>query len=238
MGNLDDLLRDLVLANRILAHEGVVDAFGHISFRHPDNPNRFFLSCSRSPELITRDDLIEYDLSCTPVDREERREQYREKAIHGSVYLARPDVHSVVHNHADEVIPFSVNPHVTLKPIFLVAARIGRRVPVWDIRDRFGDTDLMVHSLDQGKDLAATLGHGSAVLMRGHGCVVAAKSIYSAVHISIYLMVNARLLSEALRFGGGDLKYLSDGEIELMSRYEHGPRSRQWEYWVKRAGLG
>lgn len=236
MSNLDELLRDLVIANRILAHEGVVDAFGHISFRHPDRPDRFFLSCSRSPELISRDDLIEYDLNCTSVDPAERREQYREKAIHGSFYRARPDVHSVVHNHAEEVIPFSVNRNVKLKPIFLVAARIGREVPVWDIHDRFGDTDLMVHNLEQGGDLAATLGQGSAVLMRGHGCAVAAKSLYSAVHISIYLMVNARLQSEAMRFGGNPT-YLTDGEIELMSRYEHGPKSRQWEYWAKRVGL-
>lgn len=237
MGAADDLLRDLVIANRILAHEGVVDAFGHISVRHPENPERFFLSCSRSPELITRNDLIEYDLSCTPIERGETRDQYREKAIHGAVYRARADVHSVVHNHAEEVIPFSVNSNVKLRPIFLVAARIGREVPVWDIHDRFGDTDLMVHTLDQGRDLAATLGQGSAVLMRGHGCVVAAKSLYSAVHISIYLMVNARLQSEAMRFGGNPV-FLTNGEIDLMSRYEHGPHSRQWEYWTKRAGMG
>lgn len=212
----------------------MVDAFGHISVRHPENPDRFFLSCSRSPELITRGDLIEYDLDFTPIDKKEAREQYRERAIHGALYRARPDVHSVVHNHADQLIPFSVNKAIKLKPIFLVAARIGREVPVWDIRDRFGDTDMMVHNHAQGNDLAAALGQGAAVLMRGHGCAVVAKSLYSAVHISVYLMVNARLQWEAMRYG--DPVYLSDGEIEAMSKYEHGPNSRAWEYWVKRAG--
>ena len=233
MSDLDELRHDLVVANRILAQEGVVDAFGHISFRHPLRPDRFFLSCSRSPELVTLEDVIEYDLECNPVIDQKGREQYVERPIHGAIYQARPDVHSVVHNHADDVIPFGVSKAVKLRPIVHNAARIGREVPVWDIRDNFGDTNLLVVKMDQGRDLAACLGKGHAALMRGHGCVVASDSIYNAVHVSVYLKVNARLQAEAMRFG--EPVYLSDGEIELMSKLPHSRSSRGWEYWKKRS---
>src|SRR5579875_3839761 len=109
MSDLDSMLRDLVIANRILAHEGVVDAFGHVSIRHPERPDRFFLSCSRSPELVVREDLMEFDLECRPLDQRGRT-MYSERPIHGALYEARPDVQAVVHNHAYEVIPFGITP--------------------------------------------------------------------------------------------------------------------------------
>jgi ribulose-5-phosphate 4-epimerase/fuculose-1-phosphate aldolase len=233
MGDLSELLKDLVIANRILAHEGVVDAYGHVSFRHPDRPDRFFLSGSRSPELVTIDDLIEYDLECRPIDQRGRA-MYSERPIHGAIYQARPDVNSVVHNHAHEVIPFGVSKTVKLRPILHVAAGIGREIPVWDIRDKFGDTNLLVTKMEQGHDLAGALGNRSAVLMRGHGCAVAAQSLYEAVHKSVYLKVNAKLQAEAMRFG--EITYLSDGEIAEMSKYPHDGKSRAWEYWAERSG--
>ena len=124
-----DILRDLVIANRILAHEGVVDAYGHISVRHPERSDRFFLSGSRSPELVTLDDIIEYDLDCNPIDLRGRT-QYTERPIHGAIYSKRPDVISVVHNHAYEVIPFTVAQGVQLRPLLHVAAGIGGEIPV------------------------------------------------------------------------------------------------------------
>ena len=165
---LADLLRDLVTANRILANEGVVDAYGHISVRHPDRADRFFLSCSRSPELVAPDDIIEYDLDCNPIDLRGRA-QYTERPIHGAIFGKRPDVMSVVHNHANEIIPFTVVRGVKLRPLLHVAAGIGADIPVWDIRDRFGDTNMLVTNLAQGSDLAEGLGANRVVLMRGHG---------------------------------------------------------------------
>src|SRR3954462_1279271 len=100
-------LRDLVIANRILANEGVVDAFGHVSIRSPDNPNRYFMSRSRAPELITADDLMEFTLDGEATDLQGRT-PYGERMIHGAVYETRPEVNAVVHNHAYEVIPFGV----------------------------------------------------------------------------------------------------------------------------------
>ena len=62
MSILKDALEELVTANHILANEGVVDSFGHISIRHPDNPDHYLLSCSRAPECIEVDDIMEFTL--------------------------------------------------------------------------------------------------------------------------------------------------------------------------------
>ena len=227
-------LQDLVTANRILAHEGVVDAFGHVSFRDPGNPGRYWLSRSRATELVVAEDLMEHTLEGDPVDQQDRP-MYAERSIHGGIYQARPDVQAVIHNHSTAVIPYGVT-GTPLRPIFHLAAVIGEQVPLWDIRDAFGDTDMLVTTMDQGRDLATTLGDGRVTLMRGHGCVVVGASIRTAVMTSIYLQVNAQLLTESL--GIGDVTYLSSGEVELMSQTQVRPLSgdRAWEYWARRAG--
>ena len=234
MTDLDRQLEDLVTANRILAREDVVDAYGHASIRHPDNPGRYWLSRSRAPELVERDDLMEFTLDNQPVDQR-GREMYSERPIHGGVYESRPDVMAVVHNHSQPVVPFSVT-GVPLRPMFHLAAIIGDDIPVWDIRDNFGDTNLLVTTNDQGRDLAAALGPRRVALMRGHGCVVAGGSLKEAVMASIYLQVNARLLLESLTLG--EVTYLSPGEMAIMAEGQLGVRTmgRAWEYWATRAG--
>ena len=234
MSVVEQALKELVVANRILAHEEVLDAYGHVSIRHPERPDRFFLSCSRAPELVTVGDLMEYDLDCTPIDQQGRM-MVAERPIHGAVYKARPDVMAVVHNHAHELIPFSVT-EVKLRPLFHMAASLGREVPVWDIRDRFGDTDMLVRTMDQGLDLARTLGPRRVALMRGHGSVVAAASMREAVVTAVYLMVNARMQDRAMSYG--PINYLSEGEIEKMFHAIMAPTSinRAWEYWARRCG--
>ncbi len=236
MSNLDQLLRDLVVANRILANEKVVDALGHVSVRHPERPDRFFLSCSRSPELVTFDDLMEYDLDCNPIDQR-GRPMYFERPIHGTIYRARPDIMSVVHNHAYEVIPFGLT-GVKLRPVVHPACGLGHNnVPIWDIRHKFGDTNMLVTTLEQGHDLAKCLGTGQVALMRGHGCVVAGPNLKEAVLTSIYLKVNAMLQSEAMRMG--EIVFLSEGEIAKTSEVVNSDNSvnRMWEYWRRRAGM-
>ncbi len=234
MAKLDDQLEDLVIANRILAREGVVDGFGHVSLRHPDRPDRFFMSRSRSPELVSRDDIMEFDLDCNPIDQRGRT-MYGERAIHGAIFQARPDVGSVVHNHAEEVIPYSVS-KLPMRQIIHTAGGMGRHVPVWDIRDDFGDTDMLVRNLPQGLSLAKTLGNNAAVLMRGHGCTVAGRTVRDAVRIAVYLMVNARLQTEAMRFG--DVTFLSEGEMIATAEMSATPLAadRVWEYWARRSG--
>ncbi len=234
MTDLARQMEDLVTANRILAREDVVDAYGHVSIRHPGDPGRYWLSRSRAPELVETADLMEFTLDNRPVDQQ-GREMYSERPIHGGVYEARPDVMAVVHNHSQPVVPFGVT-GVPLRPIFHLAALIGDDIPVWDIRDNFGDTNLLVTTNEQGRDLAAALGPRRVALMRGHGCVVAGGSLKEAVMASIYLQVNARLLLESLKLG--DVTYLSPGEIAIMAEGQLGVRtmSRAWEYWATRAG--
>lgn len=234
MSELDRVISELVVANRILAREGVVDAFGHVSARHPERPDRYIMSRSRAPELVTAEDLMVFELDGTPVDPQGRT-PYAERPIHSGLYEARPDVQAVIHNHSHAVIPFSVT-RAQLRPMIHVAAPMGAYVPVWDIRDKFGDGEMLVVTQEQGRDLARTLGEGSVALMRGHGCAVASSSIKLAVMTAVYTQVNARLQMEALRLG--EPKYLSQSEIETMTRRQQTPLAseRAWEYWRERAG--
>ena len=233
---LENAMREVVIANRILANERVVDAYGHVSVRHPLDPSRYLLSRSRAPELVERGDVIEFDLEGKAVSGD-ARPPYLERFIHGAIYEARPDVQAVVHAHADAVLPFTVST-VPLRPVVHMASFIGARLPVWDIRDRFGDTNLLVVNMTQGRDLAGGLGAERVVLMRGHGFTAAARSLQEVIRMAVYLPLNARVLAEALRLG--EVKYLSRGEIEAHASMKPDDPSmyRAWEYWAVRAGCG
>jgi HCOMODA/2-hydroxy-3-carboxy-muconic semialdehyde decarboxylase len=227
-------MQELVVANRILASEGICDAFGHASIRHPDNPDRYIMARSRSPGIITIEDLMEYTLDGDPIDQRGRA-MYAERHIHGGVYELRPDAMAVIHNHSHAVIPFGVT-GVPIRPVLHMGAAAGPDLPVWDIRDRFGDTTLLVTNMEQGRDLARCLGDRRAALMRGHGCVVAGRNIKEAVMVAVYLETNARLQMQCLLLGTP--KYLSEGEIALGMKQFVGELAidRAWEYWAIRAG--
>jgi HCOMODA/2-hydroxy-3-carboxy-muconic semialdehyde decarboxylase len=231
---MNEALRDLAIANRILAHEGVVDAFGHVSIRHPQRAERFFMARSRSPELVTVADLMEFELDGTAVDARGRT-PYSERFIHGAIYEKRKDVQSVIHNHSHEIIPYGVTP-VKLRPVLHVGAAIGEEVPVWDIRRKFGDTNMLVVNMEQGRDLATTLGANRVALMRGHGCAVAGKTLRETVFTAIYLQVNAKLQTQAMGLSE-EVRYLSTGELartkEMLSQQVG--LDRAWEYWTMRA---
>lgn len=225
------LVEDLVLANHILSNEGIVDAFGHVSARHPTSAGRFLISHTRAPELVEADDLQVLDLNGTRVAGGERR-SYEEVAIHAAVYRHRADVGAVVHSHSPSVIPFSVT-GVPLRPIYHMGSVIGHEIPVWDIAKRFGETDLLVRDAAQGDDLVAALGTRTAVLMRGHGCVVSGADVRAAVFAAIYLERNATLLADALRLG--EVRSLSAGETHRAAAMLRGHAGeRTWEYWVRR----
>jgi HCOMODA/2-hydroxy-3-carboxy-muconic semialdehyde decarboxylase len=225
------LVDDLVLANHILSNEGVLDAFGHVSARHPTSAERFLISHTRAPELVEADDLQVLDLNGTRIAGGERR-SYEEVAIHAAVYRHRADVGAVVHSHSPSVIPFSVT-GVPLRPIYHMGSVIGHEIPVWDIAKRFGDTDLLVRDARQGDDLVAALGTRTVVLIRGHGCVVTGADVRAVVFTAIYLERNATLLAEALRLG--EIRSLSAGETQRAAAMLRGHAGeRAWEYWVRR----
>lgn len=239
MSNVKTLLTDLVIANRILAHQEVVDAYGHVSVRHPTDPSRFFLARSLAPEFITPDDIVEFTLDGNPV-RAEKRALYLERFIHGGILEARPDVMAVVHAHAEDTLPFGIAPGTPLRPVIHSGSFIGSKVPIWDIADNFGETNLLVSSVDQGRDLAKCLGAQNVVLMRGHGFAAAARSLIEVVRMAVYLPRNARALYRAKQLGGS-ITYLSQGEIDARNR-GYGPYSvetfRAWHYWANKAGVG
>ncbi len=233
MENLDKAIDELVTANRILANENIVDAYGHVSIRHPVTPGRFLLSRSLSPEFVTREDILEFGFDGEAIVPG-GKQPYLERFIHAAVYAARPDVNAVVHSHAEDILPFSIST-TPLVPVLHTASGIGESVPVWDIRDRFGDTTLLVETMAQGTDLAAMLGSNSVALMRGHGFTAAGRSLAEVLKVSIYLPLNAKVLMQALGLGG--VKPLSRGEIAIRANIA--PSSpvytRAWEYWSNRA---
>jgi ribulose-5-phosphate 4-epimerase/fuculose-1-phosphate aldolase len=230
---LAQALEELVTANRILAREGVVDSFGHVSIRHPERPDRYILSRARAPECIEVEDLMEFNADGTSVEAA-GRQPYAERYIHGAVYEARPEVQAVVHHHSPSVIPFSITA-VQISPVMHMCAGIGQHVPTWDSRTRFGDTNLLVTNAEMARDLAAALGDRPVALMRGHGAVVAGASLREVVFNSIYLQLNADLQMKAGALG--EPMFLSDGEVAAVLRTRSSfTFERAWEGWCHRAG--
>lgn len=225
------LVEMLVAANRILAMEGVVDAMGHVSVRHNRDPNRYLLALARAPELVAAEDIAEYDLDSNPVAPTSRR-QYSERFIHGEIYRARPDVQSIVHHHSPAVLPFAIS-KVPLQPVYHMSAFVGLGVPVFEIRETGGMTDMLVSSPELGRALARTLADKPAALMRGHGAVVVGRNITEAVGRSVYLQMNARLQAQAMALGG-EPTYLAPEEARKATTgfgYE-----RAWELWKRKVG--
>jgi ribulose-5-phosphate 4-epimerase/fuculose-1-phosphate aldolase len=225
------LLEDIVVGSRILADFGVVDGFGHVSARHPTNPNHFLMSRSLAPALVTADDIMEFDLDGNPVDAR-GRSVFLERFIHAEIYRARPDVMSVVHTHSQGVIPFSVS-KVPLRPMYHNPSFLAAGVPVWDIRNDFGETNMLVANSAIGKSLAATLGDKPVVLMRGHGDVAVGPSVKMAVFRAYYTDVNAKLQAQALALGG-EPKYLTPGEGEKADKTNFAVMDRIWGLWRMR----
>ncbi len=241
VAGFQEAVKELVVANRILASEGVVDAFGHVSIRHPTNAGRYLLSCSRSPGLVVAEDILEFDLDSSPIDQR-GRSIYAERFIHGCIYEARPDVTAICHSHAHSLIPFAIT-EVPMMPVWAMSATIGRRVPNWDIRDDFpAEDNLLVVNAACGQSLARTLGDNSACLLRGHGAVIAMADIKSAVMASIGLKLNAEMQMQAhilgQAYGKPTVKALSGPEIDSLRSILLTPfgLDRAWEYWRVTAG--
>jgi ribulose-5-phosphate 4-epimerase/fuculose-1-phosphate aldolase len=225
------LIEDIVVGSRVLADFGVLDGFGHVSARHPTNPNHFLMSRSLAPALVTADDIMEFDLDGNPVDAR-GRQVFLERFIHGEIYKARPDVMAVVHTHSPGVIPFSVS-QVKLQPMFHNAAFLAAGVPVWDIRGEFGETDMLVRDPARGKSLAQMLGDKPVVLMRGHGDVTVGPSAKVAVFRAYYTDVDARLQSQAVALGG-PINFLTPGEGAKADAVNLAVLDRIWNLWKMR----
>jgi ribulose-5-phosphate 4-epimerase/fuculose-1-phosphate aldolase len=223
------LIDDVVAGNRVLANEGVVDGYGHISARHPTNPDRYYLARSIAPEQVTAADILELDLESKAVVAGSPA-TYLEAFIHGEIYKVRPDVRAIVHLHAPAVIPFSVT-KVPLRPMYHMAAFIGLGVPVFEIRSGAGATDMLVSNPALGRALARTLGDKPAALMRGHGAVVVAPSVPIVVGRSVYLKTNAEIQAQAMALGG-PIEFLSLEESTLVG--DTNGYMRAWDLWKRK----
>jgi HCOMODA/2-hydroxy-3-carboxy-muconic semialdehyde decarboxylase len=226
-----NVTEDIVIGSRVLAEFGVLDGFGHVSARDPNNPNHFPMSRSLAPALVTADDIMAFDLDGNAIDPR-GRSVFLERFIHSEIYKARPDVMSVVHTHSPGVVPFSVT-QVPLRPMYHNAAFLAGGAPVWDIRKEFGETDMLVRDGARGKSLAEVLGDKPVVLMRGHGDVTVGPSVKMAVFRAYYTDVNARLQSQALALGG-EVNYLTPGEGAKADAINFVVLDRIWGLWKMR----
>jgi ribulose-5-phosphate 4-epimerase/fuculose-1-phosphate aldolase len=234
MPDAADIIDELVTANHILFDQGVVDGFGHVSVRHPQESGRFLLARSIAPALVMADDIMQFDLEGNPLDAGGRA-VYHERFIHSEIYRARPDAGAVVHSHSLAVVPFSVAKHVPLRAIWHLGGVLGEGCPVFEIRAVAGPgTDLLIRDRGLGAALAKSLGAGSVVLMRGHGCTVVGSTVRHAVFNAVYTEISAALQSEAMRLG--TVIYLTRDEAEAAAACNAAVIDRSWELWKMRAG--
>ena len=226
------LVDKLVLANRILYRQGVVDGFGHASVRHPESPGHFLLARNLAPGLVRREDIVTFELDGTALDAAGRR-VYLERFIHGEIYRARPDVQAVVHSHSPSVIPFGVT-GTSLQPVFHMSGFLGEGSASFEIRDVAGDTDMLISNESLGAALAAALGSRSTVLMRGHGSTVVGSSVEQAVYRAVYAEVNAKLQMQARQLG--EVTYLNANEAAKAAAINDTQLARAWELWAREIG--
>ena len=226
------LIDKLVLANRILYRQGVVDGFGHVSVRHDRSADHFLLARNMAPGLVRREDIVTFDLDGAPLDAAGRR-VYLERFIHAEIYRARPDVQSVVHSHSPNVIPFGVT-GTSLQPVFHMSGFLAEGSALFEIRDVAGDTDMLISSASLGVALAAALGSRSTVLMRGHGSTVVGASLEQAVYRAIYAEVNARLQTQARQLG--EVTYLNANEAAKAAATNDTQLPRVWDLWTREIG--
>lgn len=226
---LAEARKQLARANRILAREGVLDAFGHVTLRHPTDPGRYLMSRSRSPEVVQADDILEFTLESEPVVPPKER-VYSERVIHGEIYKVRPEVMAVCHHHAPSILPFCIS-GVELKPVYHLGATMGAVVPFWDSRDEFGNTSLIVKEPEEGASLARALGAHWTVLMRRHGATAAGTSLEELVFRCIYTAHNAALQTQAKMLGHVSPLTAEEAELAASFNLAPGPLSRAWEYF-------
>jgi ribulose-5-phosphate 4-epimerase/fuculose-1-phosphate aldolase len=235
MVTLQRAINDLVIANRILAHHGVFDEYGHVSMRHPGDPGRFLLARDCPAAFVEPGDILEFAFDGAPAN-ENNRPLCAERFLHAAIYAARPEVKSVLCAASDDVLPFSVTP-VPLRAMLGTVGDMGTQVPVWDIAEKFGDgTDLLVSDMERAHDLAQRLGGHRVVLRRGVGFVATGRTLNDAVKTSVYIPKNARTLAQSLQFG--EVTPISQGEVNqrLAIDPESNAMRRGWEYWAREAG--
>jgi len=224
-------MEDLAAASRILADQGVFDAAGHVSMRHPHHAERFLMSRSLAPALVTSDDIMEFDLDCEACEARGRT-GFIERFLHGGIYRTRPDVMAIAHGHSPSVIPFGLV-DTPMRATYHNAAFLAAGVPVFDIRAAFGATDIVISSVERGAALADTLGERSVVLLRAHGFAAVGPNLQAAVFRAFFTEVSARVQLQTAALGGA-MAVLDAEEGRLADAINLATHGRAWELWKKR----
>ncbi|OAP61572.1 hypothetical protein AYL99_03775 [Fonsecaea erecta] len=210
-GPLTDALRDLISANHILDHYGVVDAYGHISIRHPLEPSQYIMCGYMAPALVASpEDLISYHVADSSTVEQHAKKGYSERFIHGEIYRRFPGVHCVIHSHAEEVLPYVVSMGVKLQAVYHMAGFLGSRgVKVFDIDPLYHageQRDMLVNNARFGAALAEQFVSApdmqspeeAVVLMRRHGFTCVGRDLVTAVYRAIYTRINAEAQTKAM----------------------------------------
>ena len=232
MAGVSERVEDLVVANRILFDQGVLDGFGHVSVRDERDPGRFLLARSMAAGLVAAEDVMAFDFDGVPIDPRGRA-VFLERFIHAEIYRVRPDVQAVVHSHSPNLVPFGVTP-APLRPIYHMTGFLAAGVPVFEIRAVAGEnSNMLITDGRLGAALAQTLGDKAVALMRGHGSIAVGQSLRQAVYRAVYMEMNARLQSEAMRLG--PVNYLTPGEAAGAAEVNDRMLERPWALWKRKA---
>ena len=223
--------QELAAASRILADLGVFDAAGHVSMRHPGDPQRFLMSRSLAPALVTAADIMEFTLDSTPCDPQ-GRSPFIERYLHGEIYRTRADVMGVAHGHSPAVIPFGLT-STPMRATYHNAAFLAAGVPVFDIRERFGTSDIVISTAERGAAAAEVLGDKAVVLLRAHGFTAVGPSIQAAVFRAVFTEISARVQLQAAALGG-PIAALDAEEGRLADAINLATVGRSWELWKRR----
>jgi HCOMODA/2-hydroxy-3-carboxy-muconic semialdehyde decarboxylase len=224
-------LEDLAAASRILADQGVFDAAGHVSMRHPGHAGRFLMSRALAPALVTADDIMELSLDGEPCERRGRM-PFMERFLHAAIYQRRPDVMAVAHGHATSVIPFGLAT-TPLRATYHNAAFLAAGVPVFDTRNRFGATDIVINSAERAAAMAEALADKAVLLLRAHGFVAVGPSLQAAVFRAVFTEVSARVQLQAAALGGA-LAVLDEEEGRKADAVNLATVDRSWELWKRK----
>ena len=225
------VLADLAAASRILVDQGVFDAAGHVSMRHPHRADRFLMARSLAPALVTAGDIIELTLDGDRCDPGAGR-PFIERFLHAEIYRARPDVGAIAHGHSPSVVPFGLAPAPMLAT-YHNAAFLAGGVPVFDIRREFGATDIVISDPARGAALARTLADKPVALLRAHGFVAVGPSLPVAVFRAVFTEISARIQLHATALDG-TLAVLDAEEGRLADAINVATVDRSWHLWKER----
>ncbi|KAE9370319.1 arad-like aldolase/epimerase [Stipitochalara longipes BDJ] len=243
----------LISANHILHYHHVLDAYGHISLRHPENHDVFIMSGDRAPALVSsHSDLIEYNISDSSPVHPASKKGYQERFIHSEIYKRFPEVNSVIHSHSQAVLPYTMS-GVAMKPTFHIAGFLGTHVPIYDIVPLYSEDDqqdMLVNSVEFGSSLASAFSTSKSpapehnvVLMANHGFTTLGTSIKQAVYRAVYTHVNASVQTNAIMLRNaatgagvgveGEMRYLNAEQVKGSLKMNAASQDRPWGLWVE-----